>query len=352
MIDIELRGITKTFPGADQPAVCDINLSVEKGRIITLLGPSGCGKTTLLRIIAGFERPEQGEVFLAGRKVMGENTWVSPEQRGVGMVFQDYALFPHLTVSQNIGFGYKGSDKRERVRDVLELVNLSGYEKRYPHQLSGGQQQRVALARALTRKPVVVLLDEPFSNLDADMRVQMRIEVKRILKEAGTTAIFVSHDQKDALAISDQVVIINEGVIQQIGTPRDIYQHPSNAFVATFVGQSNLLKGVMAYDAQSVITDVGSFPCSHTHGHPAGAEVYISLRPDGLELSPDGDIQGRIKAFTYTGESYDAVIAVETGDGFHDLLVHIHPEEVIAIGDWVAFKVLPHFVAVISPDSN
>ena len=352
MTDIELRSITKTFPGADQPAVRDINLAVEKGMIVTLLGPSGCGKTTLLRIIAGFERPEEGEVLLAGKRVVGENIWVPPEQRGVGMVFQDYALFPHLTVAQNIGFGYKGSDKPERVREVLELVDLSGYEGRYPHQLSGGQQQRVALARALTRRPVVVLLDEPFSNLDADMRVQMRVEVKRILQEAGTTAIFVSHDQKDALAISDQVVIINEGVIQQIGTPRDIYQHPSNAFVATFVGQSNLLKGVMADDAQSVITDVGSFPCSHTHGHQAGAEVYISLRPDGLEMSPDGDIQGRIKGFTYTGEAYDAVITVETDDGSHDLLVHIHPEEAIAVGDWVAFKVLPHFVAVIDPVSH
>ncbi len=351
MTDIEIRRISKTYPGATEPAVKDISLAVEKGTIVTLLGPSGCGKTTILRIIAGFERAEKGEVLLAGRQVSGVDFWIPPEKRGVGMVFQDYALFSHLNVSNNVGFGYKGSDRTERVKEVLELVNLIGYEKRFPHELSGGQQQRVALARALTRRPLVVLLDEPFSNLDADLRVQMRLELKRILKETGTTAVFVSHDQKDALAISDRIAVINGGTIQQIGSPREIYQYPANIFVATFVGQSNLLKGVMAADGESVITSVGPFPCRHTHGHRAGEEVHISIRPDGLEMAGDGHIIGTVKELTYTGESFDAIIEVEARTGNQDLLVHIHPEEDVKTGDLISFKVLPHFVAVVGPES-
>ncbi len=348
MNDIELKKVSKTYPGAVEPAVKNIDLAVEKGSIVTLLGPSGCGKTTLLRIIAGFERAEEGKVFLGENLVSDKNNWLPPEKRDVGMVFQDYALFPHLNVEKNVGFGYKNSDREKRIREVLELVNLAGYEKKYPHQLSGGQQQRVALARALTRKPIVVLLDEPFSNLDADLRVQMRMELKRIIKETGTTAIFVSHDQKDALAISDQIVVIRNGIIQQIGSPREIYQYPDNVFVATFVGRSNLMKGIMADDRRTVHTPIGNLTCSHTHGHRPGEEVNISIRPDGLEMAEDGQIKGLVKDLTYTGEAFDAVIEVAShNEDRCDLMVHIHPEENVKVGSRISFKVIPDFVAAI-----
>lgn len=348
MFDIELQSITKTYIGTDTPAIRNLCLAVEKGSIVTLLGPSGCGKSTTLRLIAGFERADQGIIRLAGKVVSDESTWIPPEKRGVGMVFQDYALFPHLSVFNNVGFGYKEKDRKERVKEVLDLVNLNGFEERFPHELSGGQQQRVALARALARRPVVVLLDEPFSNLDADLRTHMRIEVKRIIKEAGATAVFVSHDQKDALAISDRVIVMKDGVIQQNGTPREIYQFPANKFVATFVGQTNILEGTIGPDAQSVITDLGTIPCNHTHELPPGERVFISIRPDSLEMDPDGSIEGRITQATYTGESIDAVAEVKLQTGnYKKILVHIHPEICIRIGDKVNFKVLPNFVAVV-----
>ena len=241
MFDIELKAVRKTYLGNEEPAVKNLSLRVEKGSIITLLGPSGCGKTTTLRLIAGFERADSGSIALAGKIVSDSDTWIPPEKRGVGMVFQDYALFPHLNVFNNVGFGYKEKDREKRVYEVLALVNLRGYENRFPHELSGGQQQRVALARALARNPVVVLLDEPFSNLDADLRNQMRRDVASIIRNAGATAVFVTHDQKDALAVSDQVVVMKDGQIEQIGSPREIYQFPETEFVATFeIGRAHV----------------------------------------------------------------------------------------------------------------
>jgi len=349
--DIELSAITKTYAGTDQPAIVDLSLAVEQGSIITLLGPSGCGKTTTLRLIAGFERADRGTITLGGKVVSDRNTWVPPDKRGVGMVFQDYALFPHLNVFNNIGFGYKERDRSKRIMEVVELVNLKGYEHRYPNELSGGQQQRVALARALTRRPVVVLLDEPFSNLDADLRNYMRTEIKRIIKEAGTTAVFVSHDQKDALAISDRIIVMRNGIIQQNGTPREIYQFPANKFVATFVGNTNILEGKIGDDAKSVDTVLGNIHCEHTHNLNPGENVYISVRPDSLEMDKNGRIQGRMKQFTYTGETIDAVIEVAVQNGqTQDLLVHIHPEEMFKVGDILKFTVLPNFVAVLRRD--
>lgn len=348
MFAIELHGLTKTYPGNREPAVKNLNLRLEQGSIVTLLGPSGCGKSTTLRLIAGFERAEAGSIAIAGIPVSDGNHWVPPEKRGVGMVFQDYALFPHLTVFDNVGFGYTGQDRRERVEEVIALVNLQGFEQRYPNELSGGQQQRVALARALTRRPVVVLLDEPFSNLDADLRVQMRMEVRRIIKEAGATAIFVSHDQKDALAISDRVIVMKDGSIEQDGTPREIYQFPETVFVATFVGQTNILQGVIGRDGRSVDTPLGNIPCRHTHDLPPGSEVHISVRAESLEMCDDGELEGQVKSTIYTGSTIDALIEVALpGGGAFELLVHFHPEEEIAEGDMARFKVLPDFVAVI-----
>ncbi len=346
---IQLENVTKTYPCAHAPAVRDISMEVPEGSIVTILGPSGCGKTTTLHLIAGFEKPDRGRILLAGRTVSDENSWVPPEKRDIGMVFQDYALFPHLDVFHNVGFGYRGKDRKARVLEVLELVNLAGYGKRAPHELSGGQQQRVALARALARRPVVVMLDEPFSNLDAELKGYMRLEVKRIIKETGTTAVFVSHDQKDALAISDNIIVMKEGLIQQRGTPREIYRFPENKFVATFVGQSNILKGVIARDSRSLETSLGVIPCSHTHNHKPGEEVYISIRPDSLEMAGDGPLTGRVRRLTYTGEAYEAEVEVEDLEGKRrDLLTHIHPERSVSIGDSVRFKILPEFVAVMS----
>ena len=348
MLDIELKSITKTYPGTNNPAVNSLCLGVEKGSIITLLGPSGCGKSTTLRLIAGFERPEQGTITIANKVVSDEKTWIPPEKRGVGMVFQDYALFPHLNVFNNVGFGYQEKDKQKRIEEVLNLVNLRGLEQRFPHELSGGQQQRVALARALARRPVVVLLDEPFSNLDADLRSHMRVEIRNIIKEAGATAVFVSHDQKDALAISDRIVVMKEGLIQQTGTPREIYQFPENKFVATFVGQSNILEGTIGANGKSVDTKLGAIPCNHTHGIAPRKPVYISIRPESLEMDKCGSISGIIKSQTYTGQTIDALLEVNLNNGEKkDLLVHIHPEIVVKAGEVVNFKVLPNFVAVI-----
>ncbi len=226
MAAIVLDSVRKTYPGAATPALDEISLTIEQGSIVTLLGPSGCGKTTTLRIIAGFERPDSGTVTIGDVLVAGPGAWIPPERRGVGMVFQEHALFPHLDVAGNVGFNLPRDVKAGRVRDALALVGLAGYDRRMPHELSGGQQQRVALARALAPRPHVVLFDEPFASLDADLRVHMRAEVRRILTEARITAVFVTHDQSDALAISDTIVVMRDGRIEQVGTPRDVYQFP------------------------------------------------------------------------------------------------------------------------------
>ncbi len=273
VLPLEIRGLTKRFGRTE--AVCGVDLTLQPGEILTLLGASGCGKTTTLRLIAGFERPDDGEVIIAGRvAASGDGRWIPPERRDVGMVFQDYALFPHLTVAENVGFGLtrlSRAEREKRIKQMLRLVGLEAMAERYPHNLSGGQQQRVALARALARKPALVLLDEPFSNLDAALRVQMRDEVRRILKESGAAAIFVTHDQKDALAISDRVAVMNAGKVEQVGTPREIYQFPHTAFVARFVGQTNLLMGEISLTNEHVVvTQIGPVPCVHTHGLPRG----------------------------------------------------------------------------------
>jgi iron(III) transport system ATP-binding protein len=345
---ITIENVVKRYPGSDAAAVDGISLDVAQGEIVTLLGPSGCGKTTMLRLIAGFERPDSGSIRFGDRVVAGSGAWVPPEQRGVGMVFQEHALFPHLTAADNIGFNMKTAEKSARVEEVLELVGLGGLGKRMPHELSGGQQQRVALARALARKPAVVLLDEPFSSLDADLRVHMRREIRRILVDAQATALFVSHDQTDALAISDTVVVMRNGRIEQAGSPREVYQYPETRFVADFVGRSNILEGVIGADCCSIDTALGKLPCEHTHDRPGGSKVAVSVRADSLELDTAGPISGKVIETTYTGRSIDAVVQVELpSGGSTELLIHAHPEQVVNTGDIVCFRVLPDFVAVI-----
>ncbi|WP_408954450.1 ABC transporter ATP-binding protein [Natroniella sp. ANB-PHB2] len=341
---IELSDIIKTYPGNEVPALKDVSFKVGAGQIVTLLGPSGCGKTTLLRLIAGLERPDSGVINIRGEEVAGKNSWIPPEKRGVGMVFQDYALFPHLSVEDNLAFGLKGRDQA-KIIETLELVGLAGYATKNPAELSGGQQQRVALARALVRDPVVVLLDEPFSNLDMSLREQMRRDVTRIIRESEATAIFVTHDQKEALSISDKIILMNHGVVEQKGSPREVYELPETTFVASFVGQSNLLEGTIGSDVESVITDIGIFPYYHTHGKQPGEKVTLSVRPESFELDPKGSIQGVIEEIVYKGNTIDAVINVN--DTSHNILIHIHPEIKLKVGDQVSVKVLPDFVAVI-----
>lgn len=262
VVVIEVKQISKRYNGTQAVNRCDLEVSA--GEILALLGPSGSGKTTLLRLIAGFERPDDGRIVINDRVVVdtADATWIAPENRGVGMVFQDYALFPHLTVSQNVRFGLHGAgkhDSQQRVDELLRLTELSHCAERYPHELSGGQQQRVALARALAPRPKVVLLDEPFNGLDPELRPQMRREVARILRHLGTAAVLVTHDQEEALGMADQVAVIRNGEVQQVGTPEDIYYMPSTVFVAGFVGHADFIPGVVS--GPEIHTEIGVFTC-------------------------------------------------------------------------------------------
>jgi iron(III) transport system ATP-binding protein len=309
---IVLESVVKRFPGAF--VLGPITLDVKKGELVAVLGPSGCGKTTLLRLIAGFERPDEGSIVIEGRIVAGRSQWVEPEDRQVGMVFQDYALFPHLTVAQNVSFGMKfrpnplspfpkreggtplphpfplrlrrgsGRGKRGRgrglVRELLQLVGLAGFEDRYPHELSGGEQQRVALARALAANPRVLLLDEPFSNLDADLRPKMRAELKILLHRLNCTTIFVTHDQEEAFELADRIAVLHAGRLEQIDTPEKLYREPATRFVAEFIGHADFLTGRAR--GNCIETALGCF--AKPPSVPEGAIVAVMVRPEEVEL--------------------------------------------------------------------
>ncbi len=343
---IKLKNVTKRYKNTEKPAVNNVNLEIKTGKIATLLGPSGCGKTTILRLIAGLEHPDSGIIKLAGEAVSAKHSWVPPEKRKIGLVFQDYALFPHLNVKQNITFGIKEKNK-EKIEHSLELVGLTEQAGKNPAELSGGQQQRVALARALIRNPRLIMLDEPFNNLDKNLREKMQNEVYKIIKKTETTALFVTHDQEEALTMSDTIFVMNSGKIIQKGTPREIYEHPETRFVASFVGQSNILEGTISSNQKYVITDIGKIPCQHTHNSDPGSEVLISIRPESFELDSGGKIEGVIKNTSYKGKTIDAVINVKGNKKEHELLVHVHPENKINLEDELNFKVLSDFVAVI-----
>jgi iron(III) transport system ATP-binding protein len=349
---LELSGVTKRFPGAAEDAVSRISFFLLKGQIFSILGPSGCGKTTTLRLIAGLDRPDEGEIILAGRSVAGGRRWVPPEKRGVGMVFQDHALFPHRTVAQNVAFGLQHLSRieaRTRVREVLSQVNLTGLDERYPHQISGGQQQRVALARALAPRPEVLLLDEPFSALDARLRNQVRDEVVAILQRSGQTSLIVSHDERDALAVSDRIIVMNKGRIEQIGTPREVYQFPATEYVARFVGQTNILPGIVlesGYD--EVMTSIGPIPCLSMRGLDFGTDAFISIRPESFALDPEGPFRARVSRIAYGGQYITLVVDLLQEPGLGQrLTIHAHPNLRVDVGEEIRFRVIPDFVTVI-----
>ena len=252
---LEVSQLQKAYGGS---LVVDVaSLTLQVGEILALLGPSGCGKTTLLRLMGGFERPDRGTVSLGGQVVASPSAWVPPEQRSVGMVFQNFALFPHLTVEKNVAFGLRGATAGDRRQAALQLVGLGGFAQRYPHELSGGQQQRVALARALAPQPKVILLDEPLSSLDVQVRLHLRQEVRRILKATGISAVFVTHDQEEALSLADRVGVMREGTLEQVGTPEDLYRQPASRFVAEFVTQANFFPARL--EGATWVTPVGRF---------------------------------------------------------------------------------------------
>lgn len=302
---IRLSGISKSFDAVE--AVRDLDLELEQGRILALLGPSGCGKTTTLRLLSGFESPDAGEIELNGRLVAGPNTNIPPEKRRVGMVFQDYALFPHLSVAKNVAYGLKGKKRYARVAEVLSLTRLEGLENRMPHELSGGQQQRVALARALAPEPAVVLLDEPFSNLDAALRNQVRAEMRDILTAAGATAVFVTHDQAEALSFADEVAVMFDGTVVQIAPPYEVYHRSATSEVAAFVGEANFLPGTASEGR--ALCELGEVAIEKG----ASGEVEVVLRPEALILRADPAGQASVVSREFYG--HDQLVKLRLGSG-------------------------------------
>ena len=277
---IRLDDVTKRF--GEVAAVDSASLCVARGEIVALLGPSGCGKTTLLRLIAGFERPDGGSVTVDGRLVASPASWIAPEARRVGMVFQDYALFPHLTVAGNVGFGLPRRTRASRVPELLAIVGLDGLERRYPHELSGGQQQRVALARALAPSPELVLLDEPWSNVDPFLRESLRAEVAEIIRPLGVTVLLVTHDREEAFTLADRIALMRDGRVVQEGTAEELYFAPATRWAAEFVGAANVLSGRIV--AGRVETAIGAFPAN---GASLRSDAQVLVRPELLELEPE-----------------------------------------------------------------
>ena len=337
---IHLQGICKSFDG--ETVLDNIDLNIHDKEFITLLGPSGCGKTTTLRIIGGFETPDKGEVFFDGKKIND----LPPYKRQVNTVFQRYALFPHLNVYENIAFGLrvkkmKDADIRDKVKEMLALVNLKGFQKRNVNTLSGGQQQRVAIARALVNNPKVLLLDEPLAALDLKLRKDMQNELKNIQQKTGITFIYVTHDQEEALSMSDTVVVMAEGQIQQIGTPTDIYNEPINAFVADFIGESNILDGIMLDDYQAKFSG-HVFKCVDA-GFEKNQPVDIVVRPEDVDVvaSEAGMLTGRVTSVTFKGVHYEIIVDI---GGFKWM---IQSTDYVAVDDIIGLSIDPDAIHVM-----
>ena len=314
-----LEKISKTFPPrggiAEVNAVLDADLQISRGELVTLLGPSGCGKTTTLRMIAGFEFPTSGRIFLDGKEINA----LPPNKRDMSMVFQSYAIFPHLNVYENIAYGLNvqhlsNAEIERRVGAVMGLVELTGFEKRAPNQLSGGQQQRVALARALVMEPKVLLMDEPLSNLDAKLRESMRSEIRRIQRSLGITSVYVTHDQIEAMTLSDRVVVMNKGLIEQVGTPVEVYRHPRTRFVADFIGRANFIQGTVVSGRPGDLTvkvfDQTVRLSTVQDSFSQGAQLTLIARPEMIRLGAQGELSGIVRRAAYLGNMFDYDIEV------------------------------------------
>lgn len=363
-VAIRLENLSKTYPGASEKAVDGLSLEVADGEVFTLLGPSGCGKSTTLRMVAGLEEPDEGSIYFGGKAVVvtDQDIAIPPEKRNVGMVFQSYAIWPHMTVEENVWFPLKArkfpSDEiKPRVAKILELVGMSGMEKRPGPLLSGGQQQRVALARALVNEPRILLLDEPFSNLDAKLREQMRLEVKLLQKRLNIAILFVTHDQVEALSLSDRVAVMNRGVIQQQATPRVLYEEPANEFVRDFVGKTLLFKGVVRTgnpSGQMAIGLDGAPDCvifGRTYspgGMKAGDAAFVAVRPEDVEIfpateteAPSGMIGGTVITALFTGERIEYQLEV---DGQRVMMIYGDRHDPMAQGakTWLKLRAEGH----------
>ncbi|WP_258049568.1 ABC transporter ATP-binding protein [Clostridium weizhouense] len=336
---VNIKNLTRTYiihgGNSEFKAVDNISIDIKAGEFVTLLGPSGCGKTTTLRMIAGFEIPTEGEIFLGGDKINN----LTPDKRDTAMVFQSYALFPHLNIYDNIAYGLriKKMNKEEldkKVKDIIELVGLNGMEQRYPNQLSGGQQQRVALARALVMEPGVLLFDEPLSNLDAKLRVYMRTEIRKIQKKVGITAIYVTHDQSEAMSLSDRIIIMNKGIVEQVGTPKEIYYTPATQFVADFIGTANFIDGnIISIKDNKAVIKVGDVELNlpYKGTKKEGDSCKIVLRPEAIQIDKKGLFKGKIIASTFMGAFQDYTIQLENSvlkcEDFNPQIKKIYEED-------------------------
>ncbi len=357
MARIRIEGLSKHYAGAQDGAAAlhGLSLDIADNRFVTLLGPSGCGKTTTLRLIAGYLRPDAGTIRVNDAVLSSPDGVVPPERRGMGMVFQNYAVWPHKTVFQNVAFGLQvrrtpAAEIRERVARMLDVVGLAGYETRLPNEISGGQQQRVALARSLVVEPDILLLDEPLSNLDAKLRERMRVELKQLQRRTGITFIYVTHDQAEALALSDDIAVLHQGVLQQFGPPRDIYTRPASRVVADFMGQVNFVPARIVQsvgrDARVSIGGAWQVTVPRPEGIEAGAAIDIAVRPENIRLSrpsaPAGAVRpglaGRVAESVYLGNAIEYVVAL--ADDVR-LRVQTHPSEVFAAGEAVAVEFDP-----------
>ena len=350
MAGITISGLSKSFGtrDSDVAAVDDVNLDIKDNSFVTLLGPSGCGKTTTLRLIAGYIVPDKGSIEVDGRLISSPNTVVSPEARGMGMVFQNYAVWPHKTVFENVVFGLKlrkvpAAQARKQVEEALALVNLSGLEGRYPNELSGGQQQRVALARSLVVEPSILLLDEPLSNLDAKLRERMRVELKELQRRTGITFVYVTHDQAEALALSDQVAVMSAGRLQQYGTPFEVYAHPANRMVADFMGLVNLVPGRLREisNGGGTIEVAGDLALNvaKIDGFSPGDSVDIAIRPENIRLAAPAVAAAGLATITnhvFLGNINEYYAALPSGQV---LRVQTHPLQQFAVGDRVAVEI-------------
>lgn len=328
MIILQLKNIGKKFTGSQEWAVKDFNLEVSQGEIVALLGESGCGKTTILRMIAGFEVPNTGSIVINGETVVGPGVLVEPQQRKVGIVFQDYALFPHKTVWENILFGLfrlKKDEAKEKAEMIMDLCGLTGLDKRYPHQLSGGQKQRVALARAMAPEPKIILFDEPFSNLDSMRKNKMRDDIRHIIHNTGATAVFVTHDTKDVLAIADKVSVMRQGTSLQTDAPQSVYNFPVNPYVADFFGKTNLIRARVT--REGFHTHLGLIKAENLP-HDNHSEVTLSIRPEQFHISPThhGCCCGDVISERFLGEYTEVTCRVRSADGeFQEVVLYASP---------------------------